>query len=149
MHRRFESKAESHKSEISKLDSEWQHCDLLLIYWKKRKKGMQSDLTLPLRNQVIQHHLILKIIILNLPFSTVLPIVCVCVGGKVRERERESKWERERTSGLSQSVRSFFFLTYFVHVMGLVLRRRNGTEKNALLLLSLLSFPIHVLSVVC
>ena len=53
-----------------------------------------------------------------------------------REREREREGERERTSGLSQSVRFFFPLTLF-HVMGLVLRRRNGTEKNTLLLLLL------------
>ena len=36
--------------------------------------------------------------------------------------------ERERTSGLSQSMRVFFF--HLFHVIGLVLRRRNGTEKN-------------------
>ena len=61
-------------------------------------------------------------------FSSPTECVCVC------ERERER--ERERTSGLSQSVRFFSPLILF-HVMGLVLRRRNGTEKNKLLLLLL------------
>ena len=48
-----------------------------------------------------------------------------------------------RTSGLSQSVRVvfLFFLLFFslilFHVMDLVLRRRNGSEKKTLLLLSL------------
>ena len=61
----------------------------------------------------------------------------------MRERERKGGRERgsegekgggERTSGLSQSVRvcCCFSLILF-HVMGLVLRRRNGTEKNTLL----------------
>ena len=50
-------------------------------------------------------------------------------GGRERERGRE----RGRTSGLSLSVRFFFPLILF-HVMGLVLRRRNGTERNTLLL---------------
>ena len=73
--------------------------------------------------------------------------VCVCVGGGETEGERgerereegegERERERERTSGLSQSVR-FFFPTYFFQVMGLVLRRRNGAEKNTLSLLLLL-----------
>ena len=49
----------------------------------------------------------------------------------MRERERG---ERERTSGLLQSMRFFFFSLILFHVMGLVLRRRNGTEKNTLLL---------------
>ena len=60
----------------------------------------------------------------------------MCVGGWVGgERERER--ERERTSGLSESVRGFFtsiFLLILFRVMGIVLRRRNGTEKNTLLL---------------
>ena len=71
----------------------------------------------------------------------------MCVGGgrgwgkegegeRERGRERERKKERERTSGLSQSVR-FFPPTIVFHVMGLVLQRRNGTEKNILLLFSL------------
>ena len=52
-----------------------------------------------------------------------------------RERERERERDRERTSGLSQSVSFFFFLPLILfYVMGLVLRRRNGTEKNTLLL---------------
>ena len=54
-----------------------------------------------------------------------------------RQRERRER-ERERTSGLSQSVRFFSPLILF-HVMGLVLRRRNGTEKNTLLSLSSLA----------
>ena len=66
--------------------------------------------------------------------------MCVCVGGgreggeRERGRERGREREREReTSGLSQSVRVFFFfLLILFHVMGLVLRRRNGTEKNTL-----------------
>ena len=62
----------------------------------------------------------------------------LCGGGK-RVRDRE------RTSGLLRNVRgfSFFFFTYFFHLMGLVLRRRNGTEKNTLLLFVLLlsSYP--------
>ena len=61
-------------------------------------------------------------------FSSPTDCVCVCV----RERERE----RERTSGLSQSVRFFSPLILF-HVMDIVLRRRNGTEKNTLVLLLL------------
>ena len=60
------------------------------------------------------------------------------------ERERDRARERERTSGLSavsQSVRGFFSslcvcacvpLILF-HVMGLVPRRRNGTEKNIII----------------
>ena len=62
--------------------------------------------------------------------------------GRERERDRERKREREKetereTSGLSQSVRFFslFFPLILFHVMGLVLQRRNGTEKNTLLLL--------------
>ena len=36
-----------------------------------------------------------------------------------------------RTSGLSQSVRSFFIFSFTLfHAMSLVLRRRNDTEKN-------------------
>ena len=70
------------------------------------------------------------------------------VGGRQREerereegeRQREREGVRERTSGLSQSVRFFPPLILF-HVMGLVLRRRNGTEKNTLLLLLLLPVP--------
>ena len=66
--------------------------------------------------------------------------MCVCGGGTGergggREGERRGR-ERGRTSGLSQSVRFFFFSPLILfHVMGLVLRRRNGTEKNTLLLL--------------
>ena len=52
------------------------------------------------------------------------------------EREGERDRERERISGLSQSE-SLFFPPISFHVMGLVLRRRNGTEKNTLLLLPL------------
>ena len=47
-----------------------------------------------------------------------------------RQRERRER-ERERTSGLSQSVRFFSPLILF-HVMGLVLRRRNGTLMREL-----------------
>ena len=65
----------------------------------------------------------------------------LCVGGGgERGGERERETEKERTSGLSQSVRVWgcrFFLHILFHVMGLVLRRWNGTEKNTLLLLSL------------
>ena len=66
--------------------------------------------------------------------------VCVCVGrggqsGRKREKERKRERERE-TSGLSQSVSIFCLLQLILfHVMGPVLRRRNGTEKNILLLL--------------
>ena len=74
--------------------------------------------------------------------------MCVGVGGGVEEGENgrarvgERKREREReTSGLSQSVRGFsgfwgvFSPLILFHVMGLVLRSRNGTtEKNTLLL---------------
>ena len=58
-----------------------------------------------------------------------------------REREREREGERERTSGQSQSVCGFFFFLSLIlfDVMGLVLRRRNVTEKSTLLL-SLLCF---------
>ena len=72
------------------------------------------------------------------------PTDCVCQRGRRdgewgrgRERGRE-RGERVRASGLLQSVRGFFvlFLFCFVfplilfHVMGFVLRRRNGTEKR-------------------
>ena len=61
--------------------------------------------------------------------------------GGERERRRVGR-ERERPSSLLQSVRffSFFYFSPLIlfHVMGLVLRRRNGTEKNTLLLLLLL-----------
>ena len=60
--------------------------------------------------------------------------------GGGREGERRGR-ERGRTSGLSQSVRFFFFSPLILfHVMGLVLRRRNGTEKKTLLLLLLLLY---------
>ena len=52
-------------------------------------------------------------------------------GGGRGERWRGG--ERERTSGLSQSVRGFFALRIVFHVT--MLRRRIGTEKNTLLLL--------------
>ena len=59
----------------------------------------------------------------------------------MRERQKERERERERTSGLSQSM-SFFFSSPLIlfHVMGPVLRRRNGTEKNTLLLSSYVSY---------
>ena len=62
--------------------------------------------------------------------------MCVCVGGGGGvERDRGGR-ESERTGGLSQSVRVFFsFSLILFHVMVLVFRRRNGTEKNTLLLL--------------
>ena len=63
--------------------------------------------------------------------------MCVWGGGGKGERNKEG--ERERTSGLSQSVRGiFFFLSLILcHAVGLALRRRNGTEKNTFLLLLL------------
>ena len=68
-------------------------------------------------------------------FSAVLLIVW---GGGEREREwgRVGR-ERERTIGLSQSVKVclVFFPLILFRVTGLVLQRRNGTEKNILLLL--------------
>ena len=57
--------------------------------------------------------------------------MCVCVGGGI-------EGERERTSGLSQSVRVFFcfFLKRILFlVMGLVLQRRNGTEKEDIIII--------------
>ena len=53
-------------------------------------------------------------------------------GAEERKKEGgERGGERERTSGLSQSVRVvLFFIFILFHVMGLVLQRRNGTEKN-------------------
>ena len=62
--------------------------------------------------------------------------MCVWSGGG----GGESEVERERTGGLLQSVRLRGFFSpplILFHVMGLVLRRRNGTEKNTLLLLLL------------
>ena len=53
-------------------------------------------------------------------------------GGREGERGGGGR-KRGRTSGLSQSVRFFFPPLILFHVMGLVLRRRNGTEKNTLL----------------
>ena len=79
----------------------------------------------PLRNQVIQHHLILRII---LSFSAVLLTVCVGGGGG-------AEGERERVVYRKVWVFFFFSHTFLFHVMVLVLRRRNGTEKNTLLFL--------------
>ena len=57
----------------------------------------------------------------------------------VWEREERER-ERERTSGLSQSVRVFFFLPPFTlfllfHVMGLVLLRKNGRKKEHIIII--------------
>ena len=56
-------------------------------------------------------------------------------GGRGREgegeREREGKREGELVVYLK--VWDFFSPLILFHVMGLVLRRRNGTEKNTLL----------------
>ena len=56
--------------------------------------------------------------------------MCVCEREREREGKRGRERERERTSG-----EIFFFTLILFHVMGLVLRRRNGTEKNTLVLL--------------
>ena len=56
-----------------------------------------------------------------------------------RERERENKWSIAKCEVFVVVV----FLTYFFHVMGLVLRRRNGTEKNTSLSLLLLNVCGH------
>ena len=70
----------------------------------------------------------------------------MCVGGGEemgKERgEREGggrEGEREGDLVVYRKVWDFFSPLILFHVMGLVLRRRNGTEKNTLLLLSLLS----------
>ena len=54
--------------------------------------------------------------------------VCACVCEKKTERERE----RDRELVAYCKVWNFFFSLILFHVMGLVLRRRTGTEKNML-----------------
>ena len=74
--------------------------------------------------------------------------------GREREKEREReprKWswererEREREREVYRKVWVFFFLFFspliLFHVMGLVLRRRNGTEKNTLLFIIIIIIP--------
>ena len=56
--------------------------------------------------------------------------VCMCG----RERARGEGKERERELVVYCKVWDFFFLLILFHIMGLVLWRRNGTEKDTLLL---------------
>ena len=65
-------------------------------------------------------------------------------GERERERGGERGRERDRTCGLSQNL-SFFPPLILFHVMGFVFRRRHGTEKNTLLLLSSLLFSLLLL----
>ena len=61
----------------------------------------------------------------------------------MRERERDREGHTERNSGISQGVRVwglFVFSLILFRVVGLVLRRRNGTEKGTLLLLVVVVF---------
>ena len=60
-------------------------------------------------------------------------------GKTVKEGERERDRERERELVVYPQVCElvFCFSLILFHVMGLVLQRRNGTEENTLLLLSL------------
>ena len=77
------------------------------------------------------HHL--KLIFFSRPTDCVC--VCVCVYGE-GGREKENQWSITKD-------KIFFPPLILFHVMGLVLRRRNGTEKITLLLL----LPVTPLSV--
>ena len=74
----------------------------------------------PTRSHPSDHHLLLIF------FSS--PADCVCWGGG----------ERERECGLVVYLKvwELFFSIILFHVMGLLLQRRNGTEKNTLLWIS-------------
>ena len=75
-------------------------------------------------------------------------------GEKGKERDKETERERERELVVYRKVWDFFFPLILFHVMSLVLQRRNGTEKNTLLLLTItpsgqthsrcLAFPSHI-----
>ena len=66
--------------------------------------------------------------------------MCVWGGGGDGEREvGKGGGEREGELVVYRKVLDFFPELILFHVMGLVLRRINGTEKNTLLLLLLLN----------
>ena len=92
--------------------------------------------TPPLRNQVIQHHLILQIITLNLSFSAVLLNVCVCGRETERGVEREIVGERGRPSGLSQSD---FFPTYFVSCNGPCAPKEKWHRKDHIIIIIIIT----------
>ena len=88
------------------------------------------------------HHL--KLIFFGSPTDC----VCLCRGETERERGegggREGEKEGERVGELVvyREVWHFFFLPLILfHVMGLVLRRRNGIEKNIIIITII--FPVE------
>ena len=64
-------------------------------------------------------------------------------GEREREREKERGGERENEWSNAKCERFFFSPLILFHVMDLLLRRRKGTDKNTLLLLSLLLFYVE------